>query len=328
MIPETEDRRPPLLALVGPTAVGKTALSLRVARALDCEIISGDSMQVYRRMNIGTAKLPPEQREGVPHHLIDILEPEEPFSVSMFQRLCTEKIREIHARGKLPFIVGGTGLYVESVCYGFDFQGDSGDEAFRARMRTFARERGAEALHARLAQVDPASAARIHPHDERRVIRALEVFETTGRPLSEAQAQTRKAPKTSPYRLCLIGLTMDRDMLYARINERVDAMIAEGLVEEVQGLLQSGVPRDAVSMQGLGYKEIAAYLRGETTLPEATELLKRDTRRFAKRQLSWFRHMQDLVWADAGGQGKNPDLFKSICAIIAGKFLLDLEYIP
>ncbi|WP_276351447.1 tRNA (adenosine(37)-N6)-dimethylallyltransferase MiaA [Cohnella caldifontis] len=321
------DDRPPLLALVGPTAVGKTAVSLRIAEALDAEIISGDSMQVYRRMDIGTAKLPLAEREGIPHHLIDILEPEEPFSVSMFQSLCAEKIREIHERGKLPFLVGGTGLYVESVCYGFEFQGDSGDEAFRERMRHFAQAHGAEALHARLAAVDPSTAARLHPNDERRIIRALEVFETTGRPLSETQAQTRAAPKTSPYRLCLIGLTMDRAALYRRINERVDAMIAQGLVEEVEALIRSGVPQDAVSMQGLGYKEIAAYLRGECSLAEAVERLKRDTRHFAKRQLSWFRHMQDLVWAEADEEGKIDDLFKSICAIIAGKFHLDLEYI-
>ncbi|WP_206424294.1 tRNA (adenosine(37)-N6)-dimethylallyltransferase MiaA [Cohnella candidum] len=325
-LPET-DNRPPLLVLVGPTAVGKTELSLRIAKAAGCEIISGDSMQVYRGMDIGTAKLPLEEREGIPHHLIDILDPEEPFSASIFQRLCEEKIREIVSRGKIPFIVGGTGLYVESVCYGFTFQGESGDEAFRARMQAFADEHGAEALHARLAQVDPGSAARIHPNDERRVIRALEVYETTGQTLSETQEQTRGARKESPYRLCLIGLTMDRAELYRRINARVDAMIEEGLVGEVKKLMEAGVPRSAVSMQGLGYKEIAAYLAGETDLPAAVELLKRDTRHFAKRQLSWFRHMQDLVWVEKDAEGKNSDLFNSICAIIAGKFLLDLEYI-
>ncbi|MBW5448196.1 tRNA (adenosine(37)-N6)-dimethylallyltransferase MiaA [Cohnella sp. CFH 77786] len=313
--------------LVGPTAVGKTELSLRIAQALDCEIISGDSMQVYRRMDIGTAKLPPDERQGIPHHLIDILDPEEPFSVSMFQQLCTEKIEEIRSRGKLPFIVGGTGLYVESVCYGYTFQGDSGDEAFRARMHAYANEHGPEALHARLAAIDPAAAKRIHPHDERRVIRALEVFETTGRTLSETQAQTRGDDKRSPYRLCLIGLTMDRAELYRRIDARVDSMMEDGLVAEVDALLKSGVPRNAVSMQGLGYKEIASYLSGDLDLHAAVELLKRDTRRYAKRQLSWFRHMKNLEWVDVGTQAKNTELFASICAIIAGKFLLDLEYI-
>ncbi len=317
MPPPQTDNRPPLLVLVGPTAVGKTALSLQIAKALDAEIISGDSMQVYRRMDIGTAKLPPEERRGIPHHLIDILEPEEPFSVSLFQQLCTEKIDEIRSRGKLPFIVGGTGLYVESVCYGYSFRGDSGDEAFRERMKQFASAHGNEALHARLAEVDPVSAARIHPNDVRRVIRALEVFEATGIPFSETQGQKRGDPKESPYRLCLIGLTMDREMLYRRIEERVDAMIADGLVNEVEALLKSGVPRTAVSMQGLGYKEIAAYLCGETDLASAIALLKRDTRRFAKRQLSWFRGMPDISWFDTGGAEKNSDLFKSICAIIA-----------
>ncbi|TJY44592.1 tRNA (adenosine(37)-N6)-dimethylallyltransferase MiaA [Cohnella pontilimi] len=314
--------------LVGPTAVGKTALSLQLARAFDCEIISGDSMQVYRRMDIGTAKLPLSEREGIPHHLIDILEPDEPFSASMFQQLCTEKIQEIHSRGKMPFIVGGTGLYVESVCYGYNFQGDTGDEAFRERMAAYAEEHGAELLHARLAVVDPATADRLHPNDIRRVIRALEVWETTGKTLSETQAQSRGDDKASPYRLCLLGLTMDRAELYRRINRRVDAMLADGLVEEVRQLLESGVPRSAVSMQGLGYKEVAACLRGETDYDTAVEWLKRDTRHFAKRQLSWFRHMKDLVWIDMDDAENNADHFRSICAIIAGKFSLGLEYIP
>jgi tRNA dimethylallyltransferase len=326
--PSDEDNRPPLLVLVGPTAVGKTALSLRIAQTFDCEIISGDSMQVYRRMDIGTAKLPPAEREGVPHHLIDIVEPQEPFSVSMFQQLCTDQIDDIHSRGKLPFIVGGTGLYVESVCYGYDFQGDTGDEVFRERMSDYAEKQGADALHARLAAVDPATAERLHPNDVRRVIRALEVYETTGLTLSQSQAQTRGDDKTSPYRLCLLGLTMDRAELYRRINQRVDTMMAEGLVAEVETLLKSGVPRSAVAMQGLGYKEIAAYVCGEADLPSAVELLKRDTRHYAKRQLSWFRRMKDLTWIDMDDAENSTDHFRSICAIIAGKFSLGLEYIP
>jgi len=321
------DGRPPLLVLVGPTAVGKTALSLRLAKALNAEIVSGDSMQVYRDMDIGTAKLMPDEREGVPHHLIDICEPEHPFSVSEFQSLCTAKIEEIHGRGHLPFIVGGTGLYVESVCYGFRFQETGSDEPFRREMRAFAREHGAPALHGKLAEVDPVSAAKLHPNDEGRIIRALEVYRLTGKPLSETQEQSRGDEKRSPYRLCLIGLTMDRADLYRRIEERVDGMLEAGLVDEVRGLLGRGVPRDAVSMRGLGYKEIAAYLAGETSYEEAVAILKRDTRHFAKRQLSWFRHMRGLEWVDAGGQAKNSDLFQEICAIIAGKFQIDIEYI-
>jgi len=320
------DDRPPLLVLVGPTAVGKTALSLRLAKALDAEIVSGDSMQVYRGMDVGTAKLMPEDREGVPHHLIDICEPEHPFSVSEFQSLCAAKIGEIRQRGKMPFIVGGTGLYVESVCYGFEFRDTGSDEPFRREMREFARSEGAAALHGRLAEVDPASAAKLHPNDEGRIIRALEVYRLTGKPLSES-GQSRGDDKQSPYKLCLIGLTMDRAELYRRIEERVDDMLRAGLVEEVRGLLSRGVPREAVSMRGLGYKEIAAYLAGEMPYEEAVAVLKRDTRHFAKRQLSWFRHMKGLEWVDVGGDAKNSDLFERICAIIAGKFHIDIEYI-
>ncbi|MBB6669150.1 tRNA (adenosine(37)-N6)-dimethylallyltransferase MiaA [Cohnella nanjingensis] len=322
-----EAAKPPLLVLVGPTAVGKTALSLQVAKAFGCEIISGDSMQVYRGMDIGTAKLPPEEREGIPHHLIDIRDPEEPFSAADFQAECAKAIREIHGRGRTPFIVGGTGLYVESVCYDYRFQDHGSDEAFRERMQVIAAERGPQALHERLAAVDAASAAKLHPNDTRRVIRALEIYETTGRPFSELQVQARGDEKTSPYELVLIGLTMDRARLYERIEERVDQMLAEGLVEEVSGLLAAGVPSGAVAMQALGYKEVAGYLTGRFDYERAVELLKRDTRHFAKRQLSWFRHMQDLQWIDVGAHPKNSELFKEICAIIAGKFPYDIEYI-
>jgi tRNA dimethylallyltransferase len=326
LIDAKEDNRPPLLVLVGPTAVGKTALSLKLAKALGAEIISGDSMQVYRGMDIGTAKLMPEEREGIPHHLIDICDPEHPFSVSEFQSLCAAKIEEIHSRGRLPFIVGGTGLYVESVCYGFRFQEFGADEAFRAEMRVYAQSEGAAALHAKLSAVDPASAAKLHQNDEGRVIRALEVHRLTGKPLSELQNQSRGDEKSSPYRLCIIGLNMDREKLYDRIERRIDEMLAAGLAEEVRGLLERGVPRGAVSMRGLGYKEMAAYLEGETSYEEAVDILKRDTRHFAKRQLSWFRHMKGLVWAEVGDPGKNSDLFTEICAIIAGKFQIDTEY--
>lgn len=321
-----QDNRPPLLVLVGPTAVGKTALSLQIAKAFNAEIISGDSMQVYHRMNIGTAKLMPEEREGVPHHLIDICEPEHPFSVSEFQSLCTDKIQEIHSRGRLPFIVGGTGLYVESVCYGYKFQEIGASNEFREEMRAFAREQGAKALHDRLVEVDALTAAKLHYNDEGRVIRALEVHHLTGKPLSIVQEQARGDDKKSPYRLCIIGLTMERAELYQRIEQRVDIMLADGLVEEVSSLLQEGVPREAISMRGLGYKEIAAYLAGEVEYREAVDILKRDTRHFAKRQLSWFRHMKELEWINMGEGSKNNELFPQICAIIAGKFQIDLEY--
>ncbi|MFC5403705.1 tRNA (adenosine(37)-N6)-dimethylallyltransferase MiaA [Cohnella soli] len=322
-----EDDRPPLLVLVGPTAVGKTALSLQLAKALNAEVISGDSMQVYKRMDIGTAKLLEADREGIPHHLIDIREPDYPFSVSEFQVLCEETIADINARGKLPFIVGGTGLYVESVCYGFRFQDIGSDEPFREEMRALARAEGAQALHDRLRAIDPITAEKLHPNDEGRIIRALEVFRLTGKPLSASQDQSRGDDKTSPYRLCIIGLTMDREELYRRIDARVDSMLDEGLVDEVASLLKEGVPRASVAMRGLGYKEIVAYLEGEIDYEEAVRLLKRDTRHFAKRQLSWFRHMKGLEWVDIGDGAKKSDLFERVCDIIAGKFHIDIEYI-
>ena len=309
--------RPPLIALVGPTAVGKTALSLDLAERFGCEIISGDSMQVYRRMDIGTAKIPPGERRGIPHHLIDIREPHEPFTVAEFQRLCAETIRDIVARGRIPLLVGGSGLYIEAVCYGFPLTEFAGDPDFRRRMQDFAAEQGPEALHRRLRDVDPDTAARLHPHDVRRIIRALEIYEATGKPMSEVQGQRRGEPKTSPYNLALVGLTMDREQLYARIDRRVDEMLANGLVREVADLLAAGVPRDATSMQAIGYKEIAAYLAGETDYGTAVATLKRNTRLYAKRQLSWFRRMPDLVWMDV--TEKKGNIFPNICDIITKK---------
>lgn len=295
-----------LLVLVGPTAVGKTRYSLEIAETFQCEILSGDSMQVYRGMDIGTAKATPEERKRIPHHMIDIVDPDEPFSVSEFQRMARAKIAEIHERGKLPFLVGGTGLYVEAVCYDFSFGGTGENRAFREAMKQKALAEGTAALHRQLAEVDPESAKRIHPNDLRRIIRALEVYEQTGVPLSQT---FRKGEKKSPYELCVIGLHMEREKLYRRIEERVDRMIEAGLVQEVERLLAQGVPEDAISMQGLGYKEIIPYLRGEQTLEEAVAILKRNTRRFAKRQWSWFRRMPDIIWIDVG----NEDHFSAHC---------------
>lgn len=314
-------RKQPLLVLIGPTAVGKTRMSLDIAKAWNAEIISGDSMQVYRGMDIGTAKIPLDEREGIPHHLIDICEPEVPYSAADFQANATQAIAQIAERGKLPFIVGGTGLYVESVCYQFKFAEIGSDEAFRQEQERYAAEHGAEALHARLAAIDPPAGERLHPNDLRRVIRALEVYHMTGQTFSEQQAgQT----KVSPYELCIIGLTMDRAELYRRIEQRVDEMMQQGLVDEVRQLLDRDLPPAAVAMQGLGYKEIADYLRGNCTLEAAVERLKRDTRRFAKRQLSWFRHMNGIHWIDMGENFHNN--LQTVHAIIAGKFQVNLEY--
>ncbi|QYR23791.1 tRNA (adenosine(37)-N6)-dimethylallyltransferase MiaA [Paenibacillus sp. sptzw28] len=318
---QNETSKPRLLVLIGPTAIGKTRMSLEIAKAWNAEIISGDSMQVYKGMDIGTAKIREEEREGIPHHLIDICEPDYPFSVAEFQERCGELIRDITARGKLPFIVGGTGLYVESVAYGYEFPDSGSDEAYREEQLQYAAEYGAEALHEKLRAVDPESAQRLHPNDQRRVIRALEVHHLTGMTLS---AQLAGQKKTSPYELCIIGLSMERQALYDRINKRVDAMIEEGLVEEVRRLLGSGVSGDCVAMQGLGYKEIALFLKQQLPLEDAVELLKRDTRRFAKRQLSWFRRMHDIVWVESSENFHKNLLL--IHAIIAGKFRVDLEY--
>lgn len=319
----TRNDKPKLLVLLGPTAVGKTKLSIELARDLSCEIISGDSMQVYRGMDIGTAKITREEMSGIPHHLIDVLDPDEPFSVALFQEWCRKLITEITARGHLPFIVGGTGLYIESVCYEFQFTEAGADEEFRARQQAFAESHGVAALHAKLAEVDPQSAERLHPNDVRRVIRALEIFHITGETIS---SQLEKQQKQSPYELCLIGLTMDRQMLYNRIERRIDEMLRLGLVDEVRGLLRKGYNRDAVSMQGLGYKEIVEHLVDGVPLEAAVEKLKRDTRRFAKRQLSWFRHMKDIQWIDVGDGENFSGILAAAHAIIAGKFPADLEY--
>ncbi|ASS65253.1 MULTISPECIES: tRNA (adenosine(37)-N6)-dimethylallyltransferase MiaA [unclassified Paenibacillus] len=311
----------PLLVLVGPTAVGKTKLSLELAKAWNAEIISGDSMQVYRGMDIGTAKIPSDEMEGIPHHLIDVRNPDEPYSAADFQEACGRLIPEIAARGKLPFIVGGTGLYIESVCYGYQFSEAGSDEAFRAELQRLAEADGVDALHARLAAADPESAAKLHPNDVRRVIRALEIFHVTGETMSSQLAGQKKE---SPYELVVLGLQMDRAELYGRIEERIDLMMEAGLPEEVARLLEQGVPENAVAMQGLGYKELVPWLKGGTTKEEAVQLLKRDTRRFAKRQLSWFRHMKDIHWIDAGENFHNN--LELIHAILAGKFAVDLEY--
>lgn len=315
--PTVPSDRPELLVLLGPTAVGKTKISLEIAKRFDCEIISGDSMQVYRGMDIGTAKVTQQERAVVRHHMVDIRDPNEPFSVAEFQEQTRRLIDELNAAGKLPFIVGGTGLYIESVCYGYRFSEGGSDEAYRDELKRYAERYGSASLHGRLRSIDPDSADKIHPNDQRRIIRALEVFRLTGQPLS---AHLRGQNKQSPYQLCLIGLTMDRNILYKRIEDRIDMMMREGLVEEVRALLERGCTRDMVSMQGLGYKEIAGFLAGEYTLDEAVKLLKRNTRRFAKRQLSWFRHMKEIEWVDVTDSAKFSAHVERINGIIARKF--------
>ncbi len=287
----------PLAVVLGPTACGKSALALELAERLQGEIISGDSMQVYRGLDIGTAKLPLSERRYIPHHLIDILPPDAAFNVADFRDRAAQAIREIHHRGKLPILVGGTGLYIDALLYPYHFAAESApDPALRSRLQQEYREEGAPAMHRRLQAIDPAAAARIHPNDAHRLLRALEVYECTGTPLSSHQ----QIKPGNAYHAVIIGLTCEREPLYRNIEARVDAMFAAGLGEEVRGLLQSGLPRQAQSMQGIGYRQTAAWLCGETDRETAIALIKRDTRRFAKRQFTWFKRNPDIVWFDIG----------------------------
>lgn len=315
------DVKPRLLVLLGPTAVGKTKLSIELAKRFQCEVVSGDSMQVYQGMDIGTAKITLNEMEGIPHHMMDLHDPNYPFSVAEFQDRSRLLIEEIHDRGCLPFIVGGTGLYIESLCYSFEFSDSGSDEAFREEAYQYAEQFGAEALHDKLKALDPVTSERLHANDIRRVVRALEIITNSGMKLSE---QLEGQKKQSSYELCLIGLTMDRPLLYKRIEERVELMIEQGLVDEVRAIMEQGTSKDAISMRGIGYKEIVAYLSGETTLEEAVYLLKRNTRRFAKRQLSWFRHMKDIAWVDVTDVTKFDEHLEIISDIITTTFRNDL----
>ncbi len=286
----------PLIVLTGPTAVGKTSLSIALARAVEGEIISADSMQVYKHMDIGSAKIKKEEMEGIPHYLIDVLEPDEEFHVVHFQEMAQEAMKEIYSKGKIPILTGGTGFYIQAVVKDIDFSQDTEKSSVRERLENLAQEKGGEYLHELLAQRDPESAEKIHPNNIKRVIRALEYYELTGEKIS--LHNEREGEKVSPYNTAYFVLNDHRERLYEKIDRRVDQMLDEGLVEEVRRLAQMGYTRDMVSMQGLGYKEILAYLEGEYSLEEAVYVLKRDTRHFAKRQLTWFRREKDVIWVN------------------------------
>lgn len=289
-------KKRPLIILTGPTAVGKTAASIGLAKAVGGEIISADSMQVYRQMDIGSAKITKDEMQGIPHYLVDVLEPEEAFNVVRFQELAKEAMEEIFRNGHIPIVVGGTGFYIQALLYDIDFTENDSDLSFREELEKKAGEEGAESLHALLEKADPQAAAQIHPHNVKRVIRALEFNRKTGQKISEHNEKERQ--KESPYNFAYFVLTDDRKALYERIDRRVDKMMERGLLEEVRRLKDRGLPRDSVSMQGLGYKELFAYLEGEYPLEEAVRIIKRDTRHFAKRQLTWFRRERDVVWID------------------------------
>lgn len=302
----------PLIVIAGPTASGKTSLSVELAKRIDGEIISADSMQVYKYMDIGTAKITPDEMKGVPHHLIDVLMPDEAFSIHKFQTMAKEAINQIYSKGKIPIIVGGTGFYIQSVTKDIEFE-ETNDEvestnkahdepfdmtlegnSYRKELEDLANIHGKNYVHELLKEIDPISYESIHPNNLKRVIRALEYYKQTGKPISQHNEEERK--KESPYDLLFYVLNMDRSLLYERINQRVDQMIDAGLVEEVKKLKQMGYTSELVSMQGLGYKEMLAYLDNEYDLDRAIYLIKRDTRHFAKRQLTWFRREKDVEW--------------------------------
>ncbi len=305
----------PLIVMVGPTATGKTDLSIEVAKKVRGEIISADSMLVYRGMDIGTAKPTLAERQGIPHHLIDIVNPDQEYSVASYQRAAESLIDAIIDRGNLPMLVGGTGLYVRSVIDHYDFTQAPRDEKLRQELLREAEHLGPLAMHNKLAEVDRETADRLHPNDLRRVIRALEVYIQTSNPISQYQySQQMQSPK---YNLQMFGLTMERQLLYQRIEQRVDLMVQKGLVEEVAALLKK-YGRFATAMQGLGYKEIVAYLKGEISLDQAIELLKRNTRRFAKRQITWFRADKRIQWIELNQSTNKKKISDEIANQIAG----------
>lgn len=289
-------KKKPMVILTGPTAVGKTALSIELAKKINGAIISADSMQVYKYMDIGSAKIMPEEMQNIKHYLVDELLPTDEFHIVKFQEMAKAALEEIYSDGKIPIIVGGTGFYIQGLLYDIDFSKQDADYEYRMELEAFAKEHGAKALHERLRKIDPVSYETIHANNIKRVIRALEYYHLSGKPISEHNEQERQ--KESPYHFAYFVLNDDRKNLYDRIEKRIDIMLEQGLLEEVTGLKQMGCHKDMVSMQGLGYKEILAYLDGECSLEEAVDLLKKETRHFAKRQLTWFRRERDVIWFD------------------------------
>ncbi|ULG72967.1 tRNA (adenosine(37)-N6)-dimethylallyltransferase MiaA [Macrococcus brunensis] len=286
----------PLVIIVGPTAVGKTALSIEVAKRISGEIISGDAIQVYRGMDVGSAKITPEETEGVPHHLIDILSPDESYSAAAFKNMAEDLIRDIHARGHIPMIVGGTGLYIQSVIYEYGFSDENPAETKKYEEQF--EQLSPEERYTLLEQTDPLAAADIHPNNQQRVLRALVYYHVHGQSITQ---QSKSAELSERYDMTLVGLNMERSHLYDRINQRVDMMVDAGLIEEVERLKEAGY-EDARSMTAIGYKEIISYLNGHLTLDEALSQLKQNSRRFAKRQLTWFRNQLSLTWYDTEHQ--------------------------
>lgn len=309
----------PLIILTGPTAVGKTKLSIELAKAVNGQMISADSMQVYRHMDIGTAKIRPEEMQDIPHYLIDVLDPWESFDVVRFQTMAKEALEKIYTAGAIPIVVGGTGFYIQALLYNIDFDENDSETDYRSELQSFADRHGVEALHDRLRQVDEKSADMIHPNNIKRVIRALEFYHQTGTRISEHNETQRQ--KESPYRFVYFVLDDERERIYRRIDQRIDQMLDQGLVTEVKQLRDMGCTRDMVSMQGLGYKEILAYLDGECTLEEAVYILKRDTRHFAKRQLTWFRREHEVRWIERQEYPDEAAMLQAMLAQLPPEFL-------
>lgn len=303
-----------VIVIAGPTASGKTNLSIELAKRLNGEIISADSMQIYKHMDIGTAKPTIDEMQGIKHYLIDEVLPNEEFNVVKFKELAEKYIEEIIAKGKLPIIVGGTGLYISSLIDNINFSESQCDWELREELKKEAEEFGAEYLHDKLKQVDEEAANNIHPNNIKRVIRALEVFYQTKKPISYHNEISRGVP--SKYSFILIGLTMDRQYLYERINKRVNIMLDNGLVEEVKSLAMLGFSDSITAMQGIGYKEILAYLEGKNSLEEAVEIIKRDSRRYAKRQLTWFKRIKDIKWFNIDNFGNNHNIVEEVANYI------------
>lgn len=300
-----------VIVIVGPTAIGKTDLSIQLAKELQTEIISGDSMQVYKGMDIGTGKITKEEMADIPHYMLNIRQPNEDFSVATFKELVEEHIKVINEKGKIPIIVGGTGLYIQAVLFDYQFSEQKRDEKFTKELENLLEREGNIALHEKLKKVDPIQASKIHPNNYRRVIRALEVFESTGKTMTERH---KTQNKTSKYDYVLIGLEMNRDKLYDRINRRVEKMVQDGLVEEVRALYDKGFS-DTQAMKAIGYKEIIPYLEQEMSLDEAVSILQRNSRRYAKRQYTWFKNQMDVTWFDAE-KVANPTYLKGILQYI------------
>ncbi|WP_100010886.1 tRNA (adenosine(37)-N6)-dimethylallyltransferase MiaA [Lentibacillus sediminis] len=302
-----------VIVIVGPTAVGKSRLSVEIAKRFNGEVISGDSMQVYRGMDIGTAKISSQEMQGIPHYMVDIRDPNQPFSAADFQSYVQYYIKDISSRGSIPVIAGGSGLYIQAALFDYHFSDQERDVQVTERMEKQMEEEGSMPLYKRLQEIDPAQAKKIHPNNRRRVVRALEIYETTGMTMTEWQKEQQL---TSPYRLLFIGLEMSRELLYRRINERVDIMLEKGLLDEVRGLYEKGL-EGCGSMQAIGYKEFIPYFKGEQSLERSVELLKRNSRRYAKRQYTWFKNKLDIPWYEVTPDSIN-ERFATIFNDLAG----------